>query len=154
MSAGDIRLVVRQNVRALLAAGKAGKRQGPSGVLDLEADSGIGKSTIYRLLDAKENEAIGLDTLAALANGLRIPAWALLVPSLDVLTPTIIVSEGQLETLVDHRVGIIVEEMLHERHRLRQKASAGKSGVGNPSATSKAPTQGPKRPSLRKSKAT
>lgn len=61
-------------------AAKDGRRSGPTGPLDFDANYGVGKSIVYRILDPEEKENVGLDMLSRLAQPYDLPAWCLLHP--------------------------------------------------------------------------
>lgn len=79
----DVWATLRVNLKALMTAAKAGQRDGPDGVLALEEDCGVGKSTIYRVLDPKQKYDLGLENLHRIAASYGLPAWALLLPKLQ-----------------------------------------------------------------------
>ena len=78
---------LRRNLTALMDACTDGLRSGPTGVLQLESVTGIGKSTLYRILDPREKNPTQLDTLEKIARAYELQAWQLLVPRLDPLDP-------------------------------------------------------------------
>lgn len=97
--------MVRTNLEALLRAAEDGRRSGPVGVLALEADSGVAKSTIYRILDAAEPQGkLYLDTVSKLAGAYGLEPWQLLVPHLDPLQPPVVLSAAEREEIAVMRV--------------------------------------------------
>lgn len=78
---------LRRNLTALIDAANDGLRSGPRGVLQLEAETDIGKSTLYRILDPRVKNPTQLDTLERIAAAYSLQVWQLLVPRLDPVDP-------------------------------------------------------------------
>lgn len=76
---------LRANLKALMAAAKEHPKLniGPVDVLTLEAEHGVSKTTLYRLMDPSEEQGrpnLRLDTLTKIAAAYRIEVWQLLIP--------------------------------------------------------------------------
>lgn len=114
------------NLTRLMHAAQDGVTTGPTNRNELAAASAIPKSTVYRILDAGDDLATGIDKLAQLAGTFGRPAWHLL---LDDLRP-----EGHPRPMTDEAVEAEVQRRLHsllnEASRLQvsdEKARAGPS---------------------------
>lgn len=90
---------LRRNLTALMDAASDGLRGGPSGVLQLEAETDIGKSTLYRILDPRMKNPTQLDTLERIARAYNLQAWQLLVPRLDPIDPPTFVGAQRMSVL-------------------------------------------------------
>jgi hypothetical protein len=90
---------LRRNLTGLLQAAEDGLISGPSGVLQLEATTEVGKSTLYRILDAREKNPTQLDTLERIARAYNLQAWQLLIPRLDPLDPPEPVGSQRMKVL-------------------------------------------------------
>lgn len=88
---------MRTNLAALLAAAADGSRDGPATVYSLEAASGIGKTTIYRILSDDPDCLLTLTTLIKLAAAYELPVWQFLYPKLDPLHPPHILTQAERE---------------------------------------------------------
>lgn len=97
-------LIVRANLKRLLEAARDGHVAGPATVLDLEAASGVGKSTIYRILSPEPENAAGIALLQRIAEAYNLHAWQLLVPHFDPLDPPAILSPKEREEIAIMRV--------------------------------------------------
>lgn len=73
--AADLKLIIRDNVRALL-----GLEEGQSGVQRL-IDMGVPNGNAQRVLSGIAS--VGVDTVAQIASALGFQPWQLLVPNLD-----------------------------------------------------------------------
>jgi hypothetical protein len=100
----DIAQTVRSNLAAVLRAAKEGEITGPSGVLALEAVSGIGKSTIYRILDSEGANDTSIGTLEKLAEPYGLQGWQLLAPRLDPRDPPALLSAKDREEIAIMRI--------------------------------------------------
>ena len=74
--------VVRRNLGELMQAAVEGRINGPTTVLDLEVASGVGKSTIYRILDPDVRNDTSMGNLEALAACYGFQGWQLLRPDI------------------------------------------------------------------------
>lgn len=92
-----IRTTVRVNLAALLAAAGEQTIRGPSTVYELEAISGIGKTTIYRILDPDADYLLTLTTLIKLAAAYELPVWQFLYPQLDPARPPHVLTQAERE---------------------------------------------------------
>lgn len=90
---------LRRNLTALMDAARDGLRSGPPGVLQLEAETDIGKSTLYRILDPREKNPTQLDKLELIAQAYGLQAWQLLVPRLDPLDAPVTVGGKRMALL-------------------------------------------------------
>lgn len=90
---------LRRNLASLLDAARDGLRRGPTGVLQLEAQTDIGKSTLYRILDPRAKNPAQLDTLERIAAAFGLQVWQLLVPRMDPLDPPAVIGERQMSVL-------------------------------------------------------
>lgn len=90
---------LRRNLTALLEAAGDGLISGPSGVLQLEAATDIGKSTLYRILDPRTKNPTQLDTLERIAKAYNLQVWQLLVPRLDPLDPPAVIGTQRMAVL-------------------------------------------------------
>lgn len=90
---------LRRNLTALMDAAKDGLISGPPGVLQLEAVTDIGKSTLYRILDPRIKNPTQLDTMVKIAAAYNLQVWHLLVPRLDPLDPPEYVGSKRMRVL-------------------------------------------------------
>lgn len=90
---------LRRNLTSLMEAANDGLRSGPTGVLQLEAATDIGKSTLYRILDPRVKNPTQLDTLERIARAYSLQVWQLLVPRLDPLDAPECVGSRQMTVL-------------------------------------------------------
>jgi hypothetical protein len=90
---------LRRNLTALIDAARDGSRPGPTGVLQLEAVTKVGKSTLYRILDPREKNPTQLDTLERIARAYGLQPWQLLIPRLDPLDPPALIGAQRMAML-------------------------------------------------------
>lgn len=90
---------LRRNLTTLMDAARDGLISGPDGVLQLEAYTDVGKSTLYRILDPREPNPPRLDTLERIAAAYNLQVWQLLVPRLEPLDPPECVGSRQMTVL-------------------------------------------------------
>ena len=129
---------VRDNLNALLSAAADGLIAGPPTVLELEAASGIGKSTIYRILDVQEKNDTSMYNLHALASCYGFQGWQLLRPKLNPKDPN--------EIAVALAVYQQIQRLAGGGSRLEpDTAGPPRSGAGNSGAGSHSSGK-PKRP--------
>lgn len=76
--------IVRRNLQALMDGAKDGTLVGPIGVLALEAESGVGKSTIYRILAPTGKNDTSMGNLHALAQCYGFDGWQLLHEGINI----------------------------------------------------------------------
>lgn len=100
----DIWATIRTNLNELLQVASEGGIIGPRTVLELEADSLVSKSTIYRILDPETVNATTISNLAKLADAYKLHTWQLLVPRLDPRSPPTILTPEQQEEVAVMRV--------------------------------------------------
>jgi hypothetical protein len=100
----DLPRVVRENLQGLLDAANDGVIRGPRSRLDLEAQSGVGKSTIYRILDKETANDTSINNLQRIAEAYGLNAWQLLVPHLDPRRPPSILTEKEREDIEIMRI--------------------------------------------------
>lgn len=136
----DLWGVLAANLSKLMAIARAEKTDKPKTRLELEVRSGVGKSTIYRLLPKSGQRIVrigplGMDKLIGFAKAFRVPVWTLLqaveTPA-DTLVP---INQERLQELVDQRATEILHEVSYERRLLQTKNKPGRPGVGDPFAT-------------------
>ena len=86
------RAVLRQNLKALMAATKDGpKTQGA-----LFRKSGVAQATIGRILTGKGENA-RIETVDRLANAYGLQGWQLMVPGMDPSNPPVLVPVSKAE---------------------------------------------------------
>ena len=90
---------LRRNLTSLMDAARDGLISGPPGVLQLEALTDIGKSTLYRILDARTHNPTQLDTMEKIASAYNLQVWQLLVPRLDPLDPPVPIGGQRMSVL-------------------------------------------------------
>ena len=78
---------IRSNLQLLLELAKRGTISGPASPYEIEAKTGVGKSTVYRILDAAGDNRTRIVVLEKLAHAYGLQAWQLLIPQLDPLHP-------------------------------------------------------------------
>lgn len=124
----DVWAILRANIKTLFAAAKAKGRPGPRSKPELASESGVGQSTIYRLLDPKERENVRLDNLVAIAVALDVPAWALLMPGLDPAKEQVTMSREALAKLIEARAQELFAGAMDE-HARRTRLGVSDPGV-------------------------
>jgi hypothetical protein len=103
------------NLAALLQAANERTIAGPATVLDLEAISGVGKTTIYRILDPESDYLLTVTTLIKLASAFDLPVWQFLFPHLDpAQRPRVLTSAEQVEHEKWHVVYLQVQALAHD----------------------------------------
>lgn len=139
--------ILRANINALIDAAKEGRAKGPDSALALEAASGVGKSTIYRILDPREPYSAGIVKVQAIAEQYGLQAWQLLVPQFDPASPPVILTAAQREEVAVMRV---IVEQVEVIAGLRGRPDADNAGAPSPgdsnSGTGANPSPKPKRP--------
>lgn len=121
--------IVRMNLDALMTAAGEGRVKGPKTVLELEALSGVGKTTIYRILDHDADYLLTLTTLIKLAAAYEIPVWQFLYPQLyadPASPPHVLTPQEQIEHEEWHAVYLQVQAIANGR-----TVPPGASGASN-----------------------
>ena len=95
----DTLIALRRNLTALMDAARDGLISGPTGVLQLEAATDVGKSTLYRILAPREKTPPQIDTLERIGAAYGLQAWQLLVPRLDPLDPPAMIGARRMNVL-------------------------------------------------------
>lgn len=95
---------VRRNLTALMNRAAALNKR-PASVLELEADSGVGKSTIYRILKEGASNDTSMGNLHALARCYGFDGWHLLRDKLNIADP----KELEVALAVYHQVTALAE---------------------------------------------
>lgn len=117
---------LRRNLTALMDAAQDGLRSGPTGVLQLEAVTGVGKSTLYRILDSREKNPTQLDTLEKIAAAYNLQAWQLIVPRLDPLDPPAVIGSQRMAVMRS----VFAQVTLTANEQLPQPPQPGPQGAG------------------------
>lgn len=112
--------IVRANLQALLDSARDYPAFGhPATVLELEALSGIGKSTIYRMLkvnpsdDERPNTTI--DSLTKIAQAYGVPVWHLLYPGyVPAHPPHVLTPEERLRIAKREKLYSLVKKIADE----------------------------------------
>lgn len=91
--------IIRSNLQLLLELAKRGTISGPATPYEIEAQTGVGKSTVYRILDAAGDNRTRIVVLEKLANAYGLQAWQLLIPQLDPLHPPKIYTPQEREQI-------------------------------------------------------
>jgi transcriptional regulator with XRE-family HTH domain len=86
------RAVLRQNVKALLAA-----TRGPSNPTALGKAAKIGQATVNRILSDEEDEDPRLSTISKIAKVYDLQAWQLLVAGMDPSNPPVLIPVSKAE---------------------------------------------------------
>lgn len=148
----EIDKILRQNVRALMAAASREERPGPKSAVDMDENYGIDKNVAYRIAGKKlkkpgEKEPPyhpGTDKLEALAGAYELPAWALLVEGLDPIKKPICGTQEELEAKAEKLANQMFADAIHERKQLRQKGKPGRPGVHHPFTLGKTKEEKPR----------
>lgn len=130
-----------------MAAAADKTREGPRTVLDLEATSGIGKTTIYRILDPEADYLLTLTTLMKLAAAYEIPVWQFLYPQLDPSRPPHVLTQQEREEHEQwHIVYLQVQAIANGRAADNTRAARPSNGNADPREDSGSKPLPPKRP--------
>lgn len=144
----DVWTTIRTNLIALMTAARDREINRPATVLDLEAASGVGKSTIYRILDPGAVNATGIDNLAKIAEAYGLATWQLLVPHLDPREPPKVLTIEEREEIAVMRVVYQQVQAVARGTDFHTPRAPG-SSAGNPSTGENSGTKPPRNTSRR-----
>lgn len=105
----DVKKVVANNLQALIKDA-ADHRQPYADAKSLAIKAGVQPSTVGYILKGKN--AARIDTLEALANVYKLPAWALLIPDLDPSNPPV-VPYTDAERALYWRIKQVAKDLMH-----------------------------------------
>ena len=102
-------------------------------MLDLEAMSGIGKTTIYRILDPKADYLLTLTTLIKLAAAYELPVWQFLYPHYDPAQRPVVLSPAEQDEHAHwHLVFLQVRALADGGRSDANNSRASGAGSGDP----------------------
>ncbi len=139
----NVAQTVGTNLARLIQSARDGEIQGPDGVLALEAASGIGKSTIYRILSTDAANDPTVLTAQKLAEAYGLDAWQLLVPHVDPSDPPTVLSPKEREEIAIMRVVFQQVQAVASGHGLPDLPRTSRPGNNSDRA---GPNTGPKSP--------
>lgn len=105
----DVKQVVAENLRTLIRYA-ADHKQPYADAKSLAIKAGVYPSTVGHIL--KRTTAPKIDTLEALANVYKLPAWALLIPGLDPSNPPVI-PYTDAERALYWRIQQVAKDLMH-----------------------------------------
>src|SRR5207237_742860 len=112
----SVRDVLRQNLQALLRHYTTNPEENrASSAVELAITSGVGRSTIYRILDENDLTAVNIEYVEQIAVAFGLRPWQLLVPALDpIRVPLAIESQEERAYLDGYRAGRQLDQGLED----------------------------------------
>ncbi len=144
----DLSIILRKNLKTLLmrAASDGLRPDQPRDPEELETISGVGKSTIYDILDSTKSRRVQLATLDAIAGSYKLSAWMLLLPELPSVGKMTASSEEEIAKEIKERAlqlfETALEQQANEARSKNSRAVRGSAAHGTTASAAKRPEAG------------